>query len=118
MPDVVEERARAHVVTDTDVGHRAVRVALRYDPAADPGTVRLSYPGSPSDHEWTLERDLLEQGLRAPAHSDNVDIWPCGRAQTVIEFHTSHEVAVLEFDLLPLLRFLRRTHGTRAPLNH
>ncbi|MGW0731534.1 SsgA family sporulation/cell division regulator [Streptomyces sp. NPDC002851] len=126
MPDVVDELARAHVVTDTPDGPRAVRVTLHYDPADAPGTVRLSYPGAPREyypdppreHEWTFERDVLERGLKAPTESGDVRVWPCGRAQTVIEFHTTHGVAVLQFDCSPLLRFLRRTHGMAASLPH
>ncbi|WP_327355496.1 SsgA family sporulation/cell division regulator [Streptomyces sp. NBC_01304] len=114
---VVEEWARGHIVADDGPGgHHAVRVALRYDPEPTPGTVMISFPGSPGGQEWKFSRELLEQGMRAPAESGDVRIWPCGRVQTVIEFHAEHEVAVVQFDSVPLTRFLRRTYTTATSI--
>ncbi len=51
---VVEQYARAHIVTDADVLQEeqdAVPVILRYDPETDPRSVRVRLPGA---HEWTL----------------------------------------------------------------
>ncbi|MEU0073683.1 SsgA family sporulation/cell division regulator [Streptomyces sp. NPDC006332] len=107
---VVEQYARAHIVTDADIpreGDEAVPVILRYDPETDPHSVLIRLPGS---HEWTFSRSLLEQGLRAPAGSGAVRVWPCGRVQTVVEFHSEHGVSVVQFDAKALLRFLRRTY--------
>ncbi|WSQ09793.1 SsgA family sporulation/cell division regulator [Streptomyces sp. NBC_01231] len=107
---VVEQYARAHIVTDADIpreGDEAVPVVLRYDPDTDPRSVRVLLPGS---HEWTFSRSLLEQGLRAPAGSGEVRVWPCGRVQTVVEFHSAQGVSVVQFDAKALLRFLRRTY--------
>ncbi|CAM5440168.1 SsgA family sporulation/cell division regulator OS=Streptomyces alboniger OX=132473 GN=CP975_14585 PE=3 SV=1 [Streptomyces alboniger] len=107
---VVEQYARAHIVTDADIpreGDEAVPVVLRYDPETDPRSVRVHLPGS---HEWTFSRALLEQGLRAPAGSGEVRVWPCGRVQTVVEFHSAQGVSVVQFDAKALLRFLRRTY--------
>ncbi|MGQ4382986.1 SsgA family sporulation/cell division regulator [Streptomyces sp. SAS_270] len=107
----VEQYARAHIVTDTadsvDDEHRAVPVALRYDPETDPRLVQITLPGP---HEWVFNRDLLEQGLRAPVASGDVRVWPCGRVQAVLEFHSSHGVAVVQFESKALIRFLRRTY--------
>ncbi|MDH6627883.1 hypothetical protein M2271_005712 [Streptomyces sp. LBL] len=115
---VVEQYARAHIVTDADLpqeGDEAVPVVLRYDPANDPGSVRIRLPDSP---EWTFSRSLLEQGLRVPAGSGEVRVWPCGRVQAVVEFHSAEGVCVVQFETKALLRFLRRTYmatpvGTR-----
>ncbi|WP_037676986.1 SsgA family sporulation/cell division regulator [Streptomyces griseus] len=107
---VVEQYARAHVVTDADLieeEHAAVPVILRYDPETDPRSVRIRLPGP---HEWTFSRSLLEQGLRAPARFGDVVVWPCGRVQTVVEFHSDHGVSVVQFESKTLLRFLRRTY--------
>ncbi|WP_030668372.1 SsgA family sporulation/cell division regulator [Streptomyces cellulosae] len=107
---LVEQYARAHIVTDADIpqeGDEAVPVILRYDPETDPRSVRVRLPGSP---EWTFPRSLLEQGLRAPAGSGEVRVWPCGRVQAVVEFHSDEGVSVVQFEMKTLLRFLRRTY--------
>ncbi|GAA3099590.1 SsgA family sporulation/cell division regulator [Streptomyces rectiviolaceus] len=110
----VEQFTRAHVVTDSPDDQLTVPAVLRYDPEADPQSVRIGLPGS---HEWTFARQLLEQGLRAPATSGDVHIWPCGRVQTVMEFHSTQGVAVVQFDAPALIRFLRRTYAA-TPVPH
>lgn len=106
---VVEQYARVHIVTDEDTleDPGAVPVVLRYDPDADPREVRIGLPA----HEWTLSRSLLEEGLRAPAGSGDVRVWPCGRVQAVVEFHSAQGVSVLQFESAALVRFLRRTYS-------
>ena len=110
---VVEQYTRAHIVTDADVpllGERgAVPVLLRYDPGDDPRSVRVRLPGAGA-REWTFARALLEEGLRAPAGSGAVRVWPCGRVQAVVELHSAQGVSVVEFETKTLLRFLRRTY--------
>ncbi|MCD7441560.1 SsgA family sporulation/cell division regulator [Streptomyces lincolnensis] len=110
---VVEQYARAHIVSDADIAEdEAVPVMLRYDPETDPRSVRVGLPGT---DEWTFSRALLEQGLRAPAGSGEVRVWPCGRVQAVVEFHSAQGVSVVQFDTKALLRFLRRTY-TATPV--
>lgn len=110
---VVEQYARAHIVSDADIAEdEAVPVMLRYDPETDPRSVRVGLPGT---DEWTFSRALLEQGLRAPASSGEVRVWPCGRVQAVVEFHSAQGVSVVQFDTKALLRFLRRTY-TATPV--
>ncbi|MFF4900828.1 SsgA family sporulation/cell division regulator [Streptomyces sp. NPDC001068] len=105
---VVEQYARAHIVTDEDPQDPgAVPVILRYDPEDDPRSVRVDLPGT---DEWTFSRDLLEQGLRTPAESGDVRVWPLGRVQAVVEFHSDHGTSVVQFESKALLRFLRRTY--------
>jgi hypothetical protein len=105
---VVEQYARAHIVSDADIAEdEAIPVLLRYDPEADPRSVRVDLPGT---HEWTFSRALLEQGLRAPTGSGEVRVWPCGRVQAVVEFHSAQGVSVVQFETKALLRFLRRTY--------
>ncbi|WP_324783228.1 SsgA family sporulation/cell division regulator [Streptomyces sp. H51] len=113
---LVEQYARAHIVTGADAPEEerdAVPVRLRYDPEADPRAVRVGLPGT---HEWTFSRSLLEQGLRAPAGSGDVRVWPCGRVQAVVEFHSDQGVSVVQFETKALLRFLRRTYLAGAPV--
>jgi hypothetical protein len=107
----VEMSARGHLVTDAPGQWIVVRVALRYEPDTDPRVVHLVFPGGT---DWVFARELLEAGLQSPQRSGNVEIWPCGRAQVVLEFHSAHGVAVVQFDKAPLLRFLGRTHE-KAP---
>lgn len=111
---VVEQYARAHIVSDVDIAQdEAVPVVLCYDPETDPRSVRVRLPGTP---EWTFSRALLEQGLRAPAGSGEVRVWPCGRVQAVVEFHSPQGVSVVQFEQKALLRFLRRTYMAAAPV--
>ncbi|WP_299540469.1 SsgA family sporulation/cell division regulator [uncultured Streptomyces sp.] len=107
MDPVIEEHARARLITDGPLT-RPVPVVLRYDTSDAPGTVRLRFGGGT---ERALGRDLLEQGLRSPAERDGVRIWPCGRAQLILELHGARGVEVFQIDNTPLLRFLRRTHA-------
>jgi hypothetical protein len=110
---VVEQYARAHIVTDEETEDPGVvPVVLRYDPDNDPRSVRFGLPGS---HEWTFSRALLEQGLRAPAESGDVRVWPCGRVQAIVEFHSPGGVEVVQFDAKALVSFLRRTY-TAEPI--
>ncbi|MFI1167053.1 SsgA family sporulation/cell division regulator [Streptomyces sp. NPDC020801] len=109
---VVEQYARAHIVTDHDIqDDGAVPVVLRYDPQDDRDSVRVGLPGA---HEWTFSRSLLEQGLRAPTGTGEVRVWPCGRVQAVVEFHSAQGVSVVQFESRALLRFLRRTYMAAA----
>ncbi|MFJ9548367.1 SsgA family sporulation/cell division regulator [Streptomyces erythrochromogenes] len=112
----VEERVRARVITD-DPLYRAIPVALRFAPA-EPLAVRIVFPADLSpegtDNEWVFPRALLEAGLQAPTGTGDVRVWPCGRVQAVVEFHSPEGVAVVQFDIAALRRFLRRTYAATA----
>ncbi|BFO22269.1 hypothetical protein SHKM778_86570 [Streptomyces sp. KM77-8] len=74
---VVEQYARAHIVTDdADEDAGAVPVVLRYDPDDDPLRVRVALPGGAS-REWIVDRELLERGLLSPRGGAR---YGCGRA--------------------------------------
>ncbi|MEV6729582.1 MULTISPECIES: SsgA family sporulation/cell division regulator [unclassified Streptomyces] len=108
----VEERVTARVITD-DPLYRKIPVALRFAPA-EPLAVRIVFPAGLSpegtDNEWVFPRALLEAGLQAPTGTGDVRVWPCGRVQAVVEFHSPEGVAVIQFDIAALRRFLRRTN--------
>lgn len=110
----VEERVRARVISD-DPLYRAIPVALRFTPE-EPLAVRVVFPAELSpddtDNEWVFPRALLEAGLSAPTGTGDVRVWPCGRVQAVVEFHSPEGVAVIQFDIAALRRFLRRTYAT------
>ncbi|MEU9555470.1 SsgA family sporulation/cell division regulator [Streptomyces fumanus] len=120
MP-VVEEYARVHVLTDADAPDGGdgptVPVVLRYDPGGDPRAVRIALPGRGPGarvREFVFARELLERGLRGPAGTGEVRVWPCGRVQTVVEFHSAHGCSVVQFDAKALIRFLDRTYAVAA----
>ncbi|MEU6976098.1 SsgA family sporulation/cell division regulator [Streptomyces sp. NPDC046371] len=98
------------MVTDAPLS-RPVPVLLRYDAGFSPATVRFVFPG---DIEWSFPRSLLETGLRGPARRGDIEVWPCGRVQTVVEFHGVDGVAVVQFDTTALMRFLRHTYAATA----
>ncbi|MFD0270497.1 SsgA family sporulation/cell division regulator [Streptomyces sp. NPDC127106] len=110
---VVEERVTARVITD-DPLYRKIPVALRFAPA-EPLAVRIVFPAGLSpegtDNEWVFPRALLEAGLQAPSGTGDVRVWPCGRVQVVVEFHSPEGVAVIQFDSAALRRFLRRAYS-------
>ncbi|MER6450736.1 SsgA family sporulation/cell division regulator [Streptomyces venezuelae] len=112
----VEERVRARVITD-DPLYRTIPVALRFA-ADEPLAVRIVFPAGLSpegtDNEWVFPRALLEAGLQAPTGTGDVRVWPCGRVQAVVEFHSPEGVAVVQFDIAALRRFLRRTYAPAA----
>ncbi|WP_405798342.1 SsgA family sporulation/cell division regulator [Streptomyces sp. NBC_01506] len=111
---VVEQSAKVRLIADT-LHHRRLSVVLRYD-SADPPTVRVAFPAEVSrdgrEVVWAFARELLEAGLRTPSGHGDVRVWPCGRAQTMIEFHSPEGVALVQFDTSALRRFLRLTHQT------
>jgi hypothetical protein len=117
MPPVLEQHAKARLITDAP-HHKAVSVTLRYD-GDDPLAVRIVFPPEVSldDSEvvWAFARELLDEGLRGPAGHGDVQIWPCGRAQTVLEFRAPEGVAVVQFDTTPLRRFLKSSYAMVAP---
>ncbi|MFI8303976.1 SsgA family sporulation/cell division regulator [Streptomyces sp. NPDC085927] len=122
--NVVEQYARAQLVTDADASQAldrgTVPVRLVYDPERDPRTVWVRLTGTPT-REWTLPRDLLEHGLRTPMGRGDVRVWPCGRVQTIVEFHSAQGVTMVQFETKAVTRFLRRTHVAAAaaePIPH
>ncbi|MFI9803568.1 SsgA family sporulation/cell division regulator [Streptomyces sp. NPDC052301] len=115
--DTIEQPAHARLVTAED-RELPVSATLRYT-ADDPLAVFVDFPAEAAlDGEevtWTFARTLLDQGLRAPAGHGDVQIWPCGGARTVLEFHSPHGLALLQFQASTLRRFLVRTYEVVAP---
>lgn len=114
MSAVVEQPAKVRLITDAP-HHGCLSVTLRYD-SADPLAVRVAFPAEVSRDDgevvWTFARSLLESGLRTPSGNGDVRVWPCGRAQTMLEFHSPEGVALTQCDTAVLRRFLRLTHET------
>ncbi|GHE53069.1 SsgA family sporulation/cell division regulator [Streptomyces capitiformicae] len=111
MTVTLEQPARVLLVTAED-RELPVPATLRYA-SDDPLAVHIDFPADISLNgsmvTWTFGRELLEEGLRKPAGSGDVHIWPSGRARTVVELHSPHGMALLQFDTPALQRFLLRT---------
>ncbi|MFE0171228.1 SsgA family sporulation/cell division regulator [Streptomyces sp. NPDC059002] len=113
MAVTLEQPARARLITP-EGRERALPVTLRYS-AADPLAVQMTFPSQAAldgvEVTWIFARQLLEDGLAAPAGGGDVHIWPCGRARTVLEFHAPQGLALVQFDKLALRRFLMRSYA-------
>ncbi|EFG65158.1 SsgA family sporulation/cell division regulator [Streptomyces sp. SPB074] len=111
----MEQYVRVRVCAGGPEEAETLPVLLRYDPAADAALVGLGFPGTEGTHDHVFPRALLEEGLRNPAGAAGVRIWPCGRAQTVLELRRcAGLLLVLQFDSSDLIRFLRRTYTAAA----
>ncbi|MGW3953685.1 SsgA family sporulation/cell division regulator [Streptomyces sp. NPDC004752] len=116
MDITVEQPARARLIT-SESQELPVSATLRYTAQA-PFAVDIGFPPDASlsgtDVTWTFSRELLQEGLEAPAGHGDVHIWPCGRAHTVLEFHAPEGLALIQFDTDVLRRFLKRTFAAVA----
>ncbi|WP_328869177.1 SsgA family sporulation/cell division regulator [Streptomyces sp. NBC_00287] len=116
MDITLEQPVRARLIT-ADEQELPAPATLRYG-SADPLAVHIDFPPEISldgdGATWTFARTLLAEGLRAPAGSGDVHIWPCGPARTVLEFHSPHGLALLQFDSATLRRFLLRSYAVVA----
>ncbi|MFI9151677.1 SsgA family sporulation/cell division regulator [Streptomyces sp. NPDC053367] len=113
MQITLQQPAGARLIT-ADEQELPVPATLRYV-SQDPLAVHIDFPPEVSLEEqpvtWTFARGLLADGLHGPAGTGDVHIWPCGRARTVLEFHSPHGLALLQFDTAALRRFLLRTYA-------
>lgn len=116
MDTFIEQSAQARLITAEDQ-EVPVSATLRYT-ADDPLAVLVDFPPEATLEgggvTWTFARSLLDQGLRAPAGHGDVQIWPHGRTRTVVEFHSPHGLAMLQFRTSALRRFLLRTYAVVA----
>jgi len=110
---VIDQAVQAHLIASTPEA-RAIPACLRYE-RDDPFAVRVSFPPTASLDgsavEWTFGRELLAAGLRGPAGSGDVQMWPCGTQRTVLEFHAPEGMAMVQFDTEDLRRFLGRSYA-------
>lgn len=117
MPIALQQPVLAGLIT-ADRGELPVRATLRYT-SRDPLAVHIDFPAdiSADGHmvTWTFARDLLADGLGAPAGLGAVHIWPCGQAGTIVELTVGEGVALVHFTTSALRRFLDRTYGLVAP---
>lgn len=91
----------------------AVATRLRYH-SGDPFAVHLTFhDGSPAPVPWTFSRELLLDGLFAPAGHGDVRVWPAAAAaggRVLCLALTSPEGdALLRAPMQPVARWLERT---------
>ncbi|WFB06716.1 SsgA family sporulation/cell division regulator [Streptomyces sp. LX-29] len=112
MSIVFDQAVQARLIASTPEA-RAIPATLRYAPE-DPFAVRVSFPPAASldgdGVEWVFGRELLAAGLRGPAGNGDVQVWPCGRERTMLEFHATEGVAMVQFATDDLRRFLSRSY--------
>ncbi|MFF3323582.1 SsgA family sporulation/cell division regulator [Streptomyces sp. NPDC002889] len=118
MSPTVEQSVSARLISDAPHS-LVVPVSLHYN-AHDPLAVRMVFPAAvclnATGVTWTFARSLLDKGLRTPSGTGDVHIWPCGRAQTMVELRSPEGVALLQFDTAGLRRFLIHSYTT-VPLD-
>lgn len=112
MSTIIDQAVQAGLIASTPEA-RAIPASLHYE-REDPFAVRISFPPTASldgaEVEWTFGRELLAAGLRGPAGSGDVHLWPCGPARTVLEFYAPEGMAMVQFDTSDLRRFLERSY--------
>lgn len=108
----LEEKIEMTLVTQHDV---RVPVPVRlYYLSADPYAVQLSFDVSPDEVvRWTFARELLAQGMTAPAGIGDVKITPIGSIHNrrfSIELETNEGFARLEGLAAPVSSWLEKTY--------
>ncbi|RJQ79360.1 SsgA family sporulation/cell division regulator [Amycolatopsis panacis] len=87
-----------------------VRADLEYD-AADPYAVSVGYHAGTGVVRWLFGRDLLADGLLAPAGDGDVRVRPAAdESQVLVELNAPDGSAVLEAEAAELADFLDRTY--------
>jgi len=93
-----------------------VEAAFAYDPG-DPFAVRAEFSVGPDNEPvvWVFARDLVVQGLQAPAGEGDVSVWPSrsqGRAVVCLALSSPDGQALLECQRDDVVAFLDRTLAT------
>lgn len=89
---------------------------LRYD-VTDPYAVRISFHTGPDGNgdvvQWTFARQLLSQGVAAPAGKGDVQVWPStsgGQPIVCLSLSSPSGQALFELPLVDLAQFLGATY--------
>ncbi|WEV28806.1 SsgA family sporulation/cell division regulator [Streptomyces sp. 71268] len=113
MSIVIDQAIQARLIASAP-GTRAIPARLRYEPT-DPFAVRVSFPPAASldgfEVEWAFGRDLLEEGLRRPAGSGDVYVWPCSAERIVLEFRADEGMAMVQLNSADVREFLGRSYA-------
>jgi hypothetical protein len=84
-----------------------------YDPA-DPYAVTMRLEARCGSVTWTFARDLLAEGIFAPAGDGDVQVWPClnnsGAAVVIVELCSPDGTALLQTPARAIQRFVSATY--------
>lgn len=97
MSIVIEQSVQARMVASAP-RMETLPATLQYD-RRDPFAVRMAFP-APATLEgtevaWEFSRELLSEGMDAPAGVGDVRIRPFGYDRTVLEFHAAEGIAMV-----------------------
>ncbi|MFC1440013.1 SsgA family sporulation/cell division regulator [Streptacidiphilus sp. N1-10] len=113
MVTAVEQTVHARLIVTADLSCDFV-ARLGYRPE-DPFAVRLTFPAEISldgtEQTWTFARDLLGEGMLAPAGAGDVHVWPCGPHRTMVELHGPEGAAMLRLRSAEVRAFLARSYA-------
>ncbi|MET7550629.1 SsgA family sporulation/cell division regulator [Streptomyces sp. NPDC058232] len=117
MSIVIEQSVQARMVASAP-RMETLPATLQYD-RRDPFAVRMAFP-APATLEgtevaWEFSRELLSEGMDAPAGVGDVRIRPFGYDRTVLEFHAAEGIAMVHVRTGELRRFLRRAQALVPP---
>jgi hypothetical protein len=110
MSTVIEQAVQARLVASAPrMG--SVPATLRYD-RDDPFAISMAFPPPATlegtEVSWAFSRELLAAGVDAPAGLGDVRVRPFGYDRTVLEFHASEGIAMVNIRTSDLRRFLKR----------
>ncbi|MEE1754051.1 SsgA family sporulation/cell division regulator [Streptomyces sp. SP18CS02] len=110
MSNVVEQAVEARLVASAP-RMETVPATLKYD-RDDPFAVRMAFPAPAAlegtEVTWAFSRELLAEGLDAPAGVGDVRVRPYGFDRTVVEFHAPEGIAMVHIRTSEVRRFLKR----------
>ncbi|WP_418960052.1 SsgA family sporulation/cell division regulator [Streptomyces tritici] len=110
MSTVIEQPVEARLVASAPC-MESVPATLRYD-REDPYAVSMAFPPPATlegvEVSWAFSRELLAQGMEAPAGVGDVRVRPFGYDRTVVELHAPEGVAVVHIRTSEVRRFLDR----------
>ncbi|MGW7364733.1 SsgA family sporulation/cell division regulator [Streptomyces sp. NPDC054841] len=113
MSSVIEQAVQARLVASAPQ-METVPATLRYD-RHDPFAVSMEFPPPATlegtEVSWAFSRELLAQGMDAPAGVGDVRVRPYGYDRTVLEFHAPEGTAMVHIRTSELRRFLKRAQG-------
>lgn len=110
LPTIVNTEVEFRLVLAAD---RSVMVSASLDYAAhEPYSVRVTFRTTDGNVNWVFARDLLADGLRGPAGSGDVTVWPSnnqGRDVMCLSLSSPSGQALLEVERAEIDQFLNRT---------
>jgi hypothetical protein len=116
MSTIITERLTAYLIIGREAG-LDFTVTASYD-QRDPYAVRLSFPVNTQDGyplTWIFGRQLLDEGLAAPAGEGDVHVWPCGPDLVMLELRSEDGFAQIALAARQLRAFLFLSYAEIPP---